>query len=130
MRPRLFVTICVTVLVPTTANAQSAVEAARSHVAGHRVEMVEELREFLTIPNVASDVANIQRNAAKLAAMMRARGVTTRVIETGGAPIVYGEIGDPTLPTILFYSHYDGQPADAVQWAQALEPGSPVGTAR
>ena len=107
MRPRLFVTICVTVLVPTTASAQSAVEAARSHVAGHRVEMVEELREFLTIPNVASDVANIERNAAMLAAMMRARGVTTRVIETGGAPIVYGEIGDPTLPTILFYSHYD-----------------------
>jgi len=79
---------------------------------------VEELRGFLGIPNVASDIPNITRNAAALVGMMEQRGITTRVIETDGAPIVYGEIGDASLPTIMFYCHYDGQPADATVWDQ------------
>jgi acetylornithine deacetylase/succinyl-diaminopimelate desuccinylase-like protein len=99
--------------------AQDPVAAARDHVAEHRAEIVLELRDFLTIPNVALDSDNIRRNATALVAMMERRGITTRILETGGPPVVYGEIGDPDLPTVLFYCHYDGQPADPSQWEQA-----------
>ncbi|MEE8134214.1 MAG: M20/M25/M40 family metallo-hydrolase [Gemmatimonadales bacterium] len=105
-------------LVATSIVAQEPVEVARRHVENHRVEMVEELRDFLAIPNVASDLPNIKRNAAALVGMMERRGITTRIIETGGAPIVYGEIGDPSLPTIMFYCHYDGQAVDPAEWDQ------------
>lgn len=101
--------------------AQDPVESARDHTAAHRAEIVLELRDFLAIPNVASDTDNIGRNAQALVTMMERRGIATRLLETGGPPIVYGEIGDPDLPTILFYCHYDGQPADPSQWEQ----GSP-----
>jgi acetylornithine deacetylase/succinyl-diaminopimelate desuccinylase-like protein len=105
--------------VPSTrAKAQDPVQTARDHVAEHQAEIVRDLRDFLTIPNVASDLENIRRNADALVAMLERRGVEARIIETGGPPVVYGEIGDPTLPTILFYCHYDGQPADPAGWEQ------------
>ncbi|RPJ02352.1 MAG: hypothetical protein EHM31_03225, partial [Candidatus Aminicenantes bacterium] len=34
-----------------------------------------ELADFMAIPNVASDTANIRRNADRLAGMMRQRGI-------------------------------------------------------
>ncbi len=100
------------------ASAQDGLEAVRSYASDHRAEIVLELRELLSIPNVASDLPNIRRNAQYLVAMMERRGITTRLIETGGPPVVYGEIGDPTLPTVLFYCHYDGQPANPANWEQ------------
>jgi acetylornithine deacetylase/succinyl-diaminopimelate desuccinylase-like protein len=74
---------------------------------------------------VASDLASIRRNAEALTAMMEARGISTRILETGGPPIVYGEIGDSDRPTILFYCHYDGQPANPANWSQS-SPWTPV----
>jgi acetylornithine deacetylase/succinyl-diaminopimelate desuccinylase-like protein len=67
---------------------------------------------------VAGDLSNIRRNAELLLSMLSKRGVTARLIETGGEPLVYGEIGDADRPTILFYCHYDGQPVEQANWAQ------------
>lgn len=105
--------------------AQDPVDVVRRHVERHASAIVAELREFVAIPNVAADSANIRRNANALVAMIEKRGVTARVIETGGPPVVYGEIGDPSLPAVLFYFHYDGQPAGDAGWAQA-SPWTPV----
>ena len=76
-----------------TLQAQDPVQAARSYVESHRAEIVTELREFVAIPNVASDEVNIRRNAEALVAMMKRRGIATLVLEAGGPPVVYGEIG-------------------------------------
>ncbi|MFQ5704236.1 MAG: M20/M25/M40 family metallo-hydrolase [Gemmatimonadales bacterium] len=105
--------------------AQEPVDAVRRYIPQHESEIVTELRDLLSIPNVASDQPNIRRNADALAALMERRGVSVRLLETGGSPVVYGEIGDPSLPTILFYCHYDGQPADADKWDQD-SPWTPV----
>ncbi len=118
MRRAFVTTGAIGLLGATPIAAQDPVEVARRHVENHRVEMVEELRNFLAIPNVASDLPNIERNVMALVGLMEKRGITTRIMETGGAPIVYGEIGDPSLPTIMFYCHYDGQPADPAEWDQ------------
>lgn len=107
------------------AAAQGPVAAAAGYAERHRPEIVAELRDLLALPNVAADLDGQRRNADALVAMMERRGIETRILETGGPPIVYGEIGDPTLPTILFYCHYDGQPADPGQWAQDA-PWEPV----
>lgn len=104
---------------------QDPVGIVRRHVERRSAEMVSELRDLVSIPNVASDRDNIRRNAEALVAMLDKRGATVRVIETGGPPVVYGEIGDPGLPTILFYFHYDGQPAGEAGWTQ-VSPWTPV----
>lgn len=106
--------------------AQDPIDVVRRHVDRRGPEMVAELRELLSIPNVAADRENIRRNADALVAMLKKRGATVRLIETAGPPLVYGEIGDPRLPTVLFYFHYDGQPAgDAASWTQP-SPWTPV----
>ncbi|MFQ6045965.1 MAG: M20/M25/M40 family metallo-hydrolase [Gemmatimonadales bacterium] len=127
MSPRLRVMLVP--LIAGSANAQAVaqdpVAAVRSYRESHEFAIVTELRDFLSLPNVGTDLPNIRRNAQALVAMMERRGIETRLLEAGGPPLVYGEIGDPSLPTILFYCHYDGQPAEAEDWAQD-DPWVPV----
>jgi len=110
---------------PGVLPAQQAVIAARTWADRNAAALVGELRDFVALKNVAGDSATIRRNARALVAMLERRGVVARILETGAEPIVYGEIGDPSLPAILFYCHYDGQPVDPSGWTQA-DPWSPV----
>jgi len=87
------------------------------------------LREFadlLSLPNLASDAANIGRNADRIVAMLRQRGLSARLLDgRGGPPPVYGELIVPgARRTVLIYAHYDGQPVDAKAWASP--PWTPV----
>jgi acetylornithine deacetylase/succinyl-diaminopimelate desuccinylase-like protein len=115
------------------ADTAQVVRDAGKWRAQHEREIVAEFADLLALPNLASDSANIGRNAAAIKAMLEKRGVTVRVLTLEGAPpIVVGDlpiaVGD--LPaknskrTIAFYAHYDGQPVDATQWKGA--PWTPV----
>jgi acetylornithine deacetylase/succinyl-diaminopimelate desuccinylase-like protein len=117
--------IVVSASTATAMQVKDPVEIVRRHVERRSPEMVTELRDLVSIPNGASDRENIRRNADFLVAMLKKRGATARLIETAGPPIVYGEIGDPRLPTVLFYFHYDGQPAGDAGWTQS-SPWTPV----
>ncbi|UCG74916.1 MAG: M20/M25/M40 family metallo-hydrolase [Gemmatimonadota bacterium] len=97
--------------------ARTEAEAVAFYVDAHRREITAELLDFLALPNVAADTENIRRNAARLVEMMEARGIRTRLLETDGPPMVFGELPVPgATRTILFYCHYDGQPTDASRW--------------
>ncbi len=104
------------VAAPADVAAQDPVAVVRAYRERHEPELVAELRDFTALPNVASDSQNIRRNARALVSMLERRGVAARVLETGGPPIVYGELGDTTRPAVLFYCHYDGQPTDPGRW--------------
>lgn len=99
----------------------------RSYTSDHDAEIVRELSGFLALPNLASDSANIRRNAELLIRMMAARGITGRTLESpsGGPPAVYGELVSPGASrTVVFYAHYDGQPVDTARWT--TPPWQPV----
>lgn len=100
--------------------AQTPVETARAYRQAHEVEILRDFVELLRIPNVATDVENIQRNAEYVAAEFARRGVTTELLTVEGAPpVVYGErLVKGATRTLGIYVHYDGQPADASQWLQ------------
>ncbi|HET9010448.1 MAG TPA: M20/M25/M40 family metallo-hydrolase, partial [Gemmatimonadaceae bacterium] len=86
----------------------------------HEAEILREFRDLLAIPNLASDSANIRRNADAIIAMLQRRGVATRLLESpaGGPPAVYGELRTPgATRTIVLYAHYDGQPVEPAKWA-------------
>lgn len=110
---------------PPAQDPVQSVRAVRTYLEQNDGAALAELRDLLAIPNLASDLPNIRRNAEALVRMLARRGAKTRILETGAAPLVYGEIGDPSLPTILFYCHYDGQPVDPSAWAQP-DPWNPV----
>lgn len=87
-------------------------------------QLLSEYIEFLTIPNVASDIQNIRRNAAHIMDMMKRRGLSPRLLEAetpNVPPAVYAEWKTPGAQrTLLFYAHYDGQPTDPKQWTETL----------
>ena len=102
-----------------SARTTEAMNAARSHVAANEAVIVAELRDLLALPNVASNAADIRRNADVLVTMLERRGVTARVLETPDAPVsVFGELAAPgATRTLVFYAHFDGQPVgDSESW--------------
>jgi acetylornithine deacetylase/succinyl-diaminopimelate desuccinylase-like protein len=106
---------------------EQATAAARAHGAAHEQAIVRELRDLLALPNVASNHADIRRNAKALVAMLERRGIAARVLETPGAPVsVYGGLETPgATTTLLFYAHFDGQPVEPLD-AWATPPFRPV----
>jgi acetylornithine deacetylase/succinyl-diaminopimelate desuccinylase-like protein len=107
-------------LFSTAADAQKNRAAVASHQwrQQHEREIVEEFISLLSIPNVASDRANIDRNAEVISEMMKKRGLAPRLVSVPGSnPVVFGEIVTPgATRTIVLYAHYDGQPLDPKQW--------------
>ncbi len=112
--------------VTTPALAQKSTPAAPAQVARevreYRMDnedrIVRELNEFLSIPNIASDTPNIQKNAAHLVEMLEARGIETHLLPISGrGPVVFGKLISPEAKrTVIFYAHYDGQPVDPSAW--------------
>jgi acetylornithine deacetylase/succinyl-diaminopimelate desuccinylase-like protein len=84
----------------------------------NETRVMDELRALLSIPNFASDTANIQRNAEKLDEMLHARGFETQLLPISGrGPVVFGKLETPgATRTIIFYMHYDGQSVDPSTW--------------
>jgi acetylornithine deacetylase/succinyl-diaminopimelate desuccinylase-like protein len=113
--------------LPNLISAQSELRSAvQKHVSDHEKAIVRELVDLLAIPNVATDGENIRRNAVHLKDMLGRRGFASEILETGGNPLVYGELKVPGASrTLLLYSHYDGQPVDPKGWKQA-SPFTPV----
>ena len=116
--------LCLAVLMLAYAlAADTPAEAARQFTTAHQAELTKEFGEFLSIPNVAADPANLKRNADLLVEMLKKRGVESRLLSIPGAPpVVYGQITTAGAHhTIVFYAHYDGQPVTPSEW----EGGSP-----
>ena len=92
-------------------------------------QLLREYFDFLSLPNVASDIQNIRRNATRIMEMMKLRGLEPRLLEADSPntpPAVYAEWKTPGAQrTLLFYAHYDGQPTDPKQWTSTL-PWDPV----
>jgi acetylornithine deacetylase/succinyl-diaminopimelate desuccinylase-like protein len=104
----------------------SLLAAVREYRRAHAGAILRELVDLVAIPNLATDSANIRRNARHLADMLERRGVRARLLDgEGGPPAVYGELLVPgATRTVVLYAHYDGQPVDTTQWA--TPPWKPV----
>ncbi len=95
----------------------------------HKDAHLKELCELLRIPSVSTKTErkpDIERAANWVAEKLRKVGMSkVEVIPTKGHPLVYGEsLGAPGKPTVLFYGHYDVQPAEPLDlWTTpAFEP--------
>ena len=78
---------------------------------------LDDLKALCAIPSISSIPAytsEVYRAAEWVAEALRAAGLEqVRLMTTEGHPVVYGEWlhAGPSVPTILFYGHYDVQPA-------------------
>jgi acetylornithine deacetylase/succinyl-diaminopimelate desuccinylase-like protein len=80
---------------------------------------LDELKDFIRIPSISTDPEyrdDVLKAAEFLRGQMQTAGLTAETIETDGYPLVYGEwTGAEGAPTVLFYGHYDVQPADPLE---------------
>jgi acetylornithine deacetylase/succinyl-diaminopimelate desuccinylase-like protein len=110
--------------------AESLVEAVRADRVAREQALVQEYLEFVALPNVSREQADIRRNAEHLVQMMRRRGIAAELLEgetSATNPAVFGEVKVPgATTTVVYYAHYDGQPVNPAQWAPGLHPFKPV----
>ncbi|MBD2753977.1 M20/M25/M40 family metallo-hydrolase [Spirosoma validum] len=113
-----------------SARAQSPQQRVQQYRKAHEIALMDEYRQFLSIPNVSADSTNIRKNAAFIVQMMQQRGIAATLLDVpapGTNPAVFGEVKVPgAKKTIVFYAHYDGQPVNPKQWAEGLQPFVPV----
>ncbi len=110
--------LAVFLVCAAAAQTNPAAKAARGWRQQHERAIVDEFVALLSIPDIASDRANIQRNAELIQKMMEKRGIASRLVSVPDSnPVVFGEIKTPgAVRTIVFYAHYDGQPLDPKEW--------------
>jgi acetylornithine deacetylase/succinyl-diaminopimelate desuccinylase-like protein len=100
------------------------------YVDAERERILATLCQWLRIPSVSAIPAHrddVRRSAEWTAALLADAGLDdVEVLETGGAPAVYGEhLGaGPGAPTALVYGHHDVQPVDPLDewWSPPFEP--------
>lgn len=102
------------------------VEQVLQAIKKNDADAIDRLKEWLSIPSVGADSAfdSQTRDAANWAIkQLAAAGIEAKLIETGtdenkGHPIVHAYVpgsDDYKGPHVLFYGHYDVQPADPLE---------------
>jgi len=87
---------------------------------------IDELHEFLSIPNDSHYKDHIENNIAWIEKAFQKRDFKTTIIPTPGNPYFFAEKQiNKSYKTILFYIHLDGQPVDSTKWDQE-SPYKPV----
>jgi acetylornithine deacetylase/succinyl-diaminopimelate desuccinylase-like protein len=115
--------ICITVLLPIVAFAQSKVdkvidEGMRNTLALHK--------ELVSIPNLPDNKEMMLKNINWVANQFNKLDFSTTLLESSTLPVLLAEkVYDPKLKTVLFYFHIDGQPVNPAAWDQE-DPFVPV----
>jgi acetylornithine deacetylase/succinyl-diaminopimelate desuccinylase-like protein len=114
--------------VATLLAAIPAVEAAqpdalrnsvRAWRQAHEHSIVADFVTLLSMPNVATNVADVDRNAAWIEQQLRSRGFATQLLRAAPATpaSVFAERKvRGARRTVIFYAHYDGQPVGQKGW--------------
>lgn len=91
-------------------------QAFDAYLTAHRERLLEDYKALLRQPSVAATGQGIAEMAALLARRLSELGATVKVVPTEGdaPPVVWAEIGEGDKE-ILFYNHYDVQPAEPLE---------------
>lgn len=87
-------------------------------ISSHKEDFLEQLFTFIRQKSISTENEGMTECADLLKAYMEEIGIETKIMQTEGHPIVYGEmVRDKHSFTLLIYGHYDVQPADPLdQW--------------
>jgi acetylornithine deacetylase/succinyl-diaminopimelate desuccinylase-like protein len=110
-------------LVAAPALASPASDQLRASVRNWREanerKLIADYSAFVAMPSIASNLADVDRNADFLEAQLKSRGFTTSQLRArpGTPASVFAERRTPGAKrTLLLYAHYDGQPVNQPGW--------------
>ena len=110
----------------TLTNADQTTQQVSQWRQSHEQQIIDQFAKLLSIPNVATDTANIRRNATHISQLLSSVGMRVELLELEGSnPVVFAERITPgATKTLMIYVHYDGQPVNTDNWAS--DPWIPV----
>lgn len=85
------------------------------YLESHLDESITELSRLVAQPSVGAQNLGLKECAALVAEMLRRRSFKVTVMETKGAPVVFGERSGKSDKTLLIYNHYDVQPPEPLE---------------
>lgn len=113
MKHTLFVILFLTIRISLGQEIDSV--ALKSQVA----QAIQDLREFVGLPNDALNADDIDDNIFWLQKQFQKRGFNTTELATENLPLFFAAMPmDDTKPTVLIYMHFDGQSVDPSKWDQ------------
>lgn len=83
------------------------------YIDSRRDRFIADLKDFVRQPSVAATGHGMAQMAALVRARLQALGARVQTVETGGAPVLFAELGHGPR-TLLIYNHYDVQPPDPI----------------
>jgi acetylornithine deacetylase/succinyl-diaminopimelate desuccinylase-like protein len=86
-----------------------------AYLDSHLDESIAELSRLVAQPSVGAQNLGLKECAALVAEMLKKRGFSAEIMPTDGAPVVFGERKGRSKKTLLFYCHYDVQPAEPLE---------------
>ena len=87
-----------------------------AYLDAHMDESIDELGKLCAIPSVAAQNTGMDEAAELVGTMLQQRGFHVQILPTGGAPVVVAERkGKRSDKTLMFYNHYDVQPAEPLE---------------
>jgi len=92
--------------------AQRNIASAFAHVDAHVDDFTHDLEEMIRVPSVSAYGERLEEMAELTASKLRGAGLEAELLSSDGPPVVYADSGASEGPTLLFYDHYDVQPAE------------------
>src|SRR5258708_5154205 len=81
----------------------------------HLDQSLAELSRLVAQPSVGAQNLGMKECAQLVSEMLKARGFQVQVMDTPGAPVVFGERKGRSDKTLLIYNHYDVQPPEPLE---------------
>jgi acetylornithine deacetylase/succinyl-diaminopimelate desuccinylase-like protein len=99
------------------AGADGVLARVRARVAERFPADLERIRDYLRLPSVSATGEGVRETAAATLGWVRDAGGDAELVETGGHPLLVGELPGPAgAPRLLRYGMYDVQPAEEPEW--------------
>ena len=101
-------------------------ESYQDYIRTHETTFIAGLLPLLEQPSISHMRSDVRQCAVLLRDLLQQEGAQAEIMETGGNPVVYGEIaGARDDVTVVLYNHYDVKPVEPLQ-AWHSEPFRPL----
>src|SRR6185436_1254243 len=96
-------------------NGMSEYTKIDSYLEKNLDKSITELSRLVAQPSVGAQNLGLKECAALVGEMLNARGFDIQIMDTAGAPVVFGERKGKSGKTLLIYNHYDVQPPEPLE---------------
>jgi acetylornithine deacetylase/succinyl-diaminopimelate desuccinylase-like protein len=86
------------------------------YIEEHQEQAIDQFIRLVRLPSISAQGGAIRETAELVASMLKELGFRAEIVpKEGGNAVVLGELLGASAKTILFYNHYDVQPAEPLE---------------